>query len=292
MSLENKIEIWKTFPKVLARKNPRENRIKAKVTRLTLKSSSEYLESMASRYRRPQDTPDLVPYLVGMVDDVVFVEGKPFTYASAFNRNPELFDKENDVNKHKLLQLGIHAHVVTSDNKLVYGFKKNQGNQITGFGGFPNVATDVTYLGRDCFLHFYKAVMRKLQSELGPELSSSVKRINMLGITHVSQPGLRGCDISVLVESSANMNTFNTHFKESEQFQKPLMYVNMNPDTLPYLPIAFKDYGEISPYALATLFLVTGFKFGPDVQKNFTDSVSEASGIEIKTNERPKYLLT
>lgn len=196
-----------------------------------------------------------------------------FRYTFAYNRDKENHNRVEELNQYKLLTLSQHTHIITADGKIMFGVKINQGNQISGFSGFPNVDEDSTaYTGRRV-IDLKALTNNRLLSEIG-KLTDSIKDIHATGITYVGTPGLRGTDANYLIVLEETAANIERTFKESDQFKKDLFFVEWNPETLAQFFIERTDKGDkISRYALGASFNNIRAVFGEDEASKYLGKV-------------------
>jgi hypothetical protein len=151
-----------------------------------------------------------------------------FKYTHAFNRNPQFHGLTDELSEYRLLSLSTHCQLVTKDNKVLFGTKRNQFNQISNFSGFPNVDEDSTHAEGRRYLDIYRTMKNRLAQEIGG-LVKMYDRIQAVGITYVNTPGLRGLDSDYLVPLSETADNARKHFEESFQFEKELYVVDFEP---------------------------------------------------------------
>lgn len=67
-------------------------------------------------------------YLESIEEDknkiIVKTNIRGFRYTQAFNRNPDFYNLINDLNNYHLLSISTHCHLITKDNKILFGTKK------------------------------------------------------------------------------------------------------------------------------------------------------------------------
>lgn len=100
-----------------------------------------------------------------------------FKYVQTLAKNPFFKDSMNFATTLKMLALSSHCTVVSNDNEIVLGVKKNLGNRISGFCGytsqeyFKNNSVDVNSQIRD-----------SLKKEFG-NIKEYITSINHTGLT-------------------------------------------------------------------------------------------------------------
>lgn len=197
-----------------------------------------------------------------------------FRYTFAFNRDKANHDRMDELDRHKLLTLSQHTHIVTADGKLMFGVKSNQSNQISGFSGFPNVDEDTTSYDGRRVLDLKALTNHRLLSEIG-KLVDSVRDITATGITYVGVPGLRGTDANYLITIDETAAAIERTFKESDQFKKDLFFVDWNPRSLATFFTERTDLGNtISRYALGAGFNNIRAVFGDAEAQEYLAAVS------------------
>ncbi|MEK7845634.1 MAG: hypothetical protein AAB257_01575, partial [Nitrospinota bacterium] len=180
----------------------------------------------------------------------------------AFNRNPNFYDRTEELNQYKLLHLSTHCHLKTTDNMLLFGTKKNQSNQISGFGGFPNVEKESIKIEGESYLDIYKTLCNRLTAEIGT-LVSEIESIQAVGITYVDNPCLRGVDLDYLIELNETSDNARKQFKASAQFKRCLFTVEFKPTKIAaFIEGIYQQKREMSPYALGCIVAEIGGMYG------------------------------
>jgi hypothetical protein len=212
-----------------------------------------------------------------------------FRYAAIFNRNLEFHERIGELNKYSLLTISTHVHFVTSDNKLIFGTKKNQGNQISGFSGFPNADKDSKTIGALTYQDMY----RTLKTKLGPEAKGLMPKIDMTfptGVIYVGTPGLRGTDADYLARLEIDSENVQTLFKESHQFDKGLYLVDFKPVQLAeFIKNIHAEGKTISRYALGAMVLETGIFHSPREERRLMDVINEFANTSMIHGNQTDY---
>lgn len=216
-------------------------------------------------------------------------EERGFKYTQALNRDEILTDPSETLRKYKLLSISTHCHLVTKDNKLLFGTKKNQSNQISGFSGFPNVQEDSIEIVGKKFLKIYETMQNRLRPEIG-YLVDAICSIDATGITYVSTPGLRGLDFNYLVKIDETASNIEKRFKENWQFKKELFTVDFEPDRM--IEFAKKIHSDdkvMSRYALGCMYQETKAFFEEKDADKLLKTIREDIGVSMSTNNETDY---
>jgi hypothetical protein len=222
---------------------------------------------------------------------IVMVETntRGFKYTQAYNRNKQYQDKTEELNRYKLLSLSTHCALKTRDNKLLFGTKKNQFNQMSQFSGFPNVEEDCAKRDGILVLDVPKTIENRLKPEIG-DLTRAIGSITALGITYVNTPGLRGTDMDYLAELDATSESAQIAFQESAQFQKQLFSAQFEPEAIRKFVQEQTAQGKtISRYALGCLYLITDIYFGPREAQKFKETIQKELKESISTTNETNY---
>lgn len=295
----SEIQIWNEFGKIPINAEPSVSALKIRVYEDAMPLPDELEKKVDQNWqialvKNPNAKDNPILFLkapIATQDGAALVETdvRGFRYTQAFNRNPEFQEMTDALNAYKLLSISTHAHLLTNDNKLLFGTKKNQFNQISGFSGFPNAAED-TVTGPDGSkrLAIYATILNRLTAEMG-YLTHAVKDMDALGVVYVDTPGLRGLDTDYLIKLDESASKAAERFRESFQFDKQLHVVDFHPDKI----IGFiKDiHGQgkkMSKYALGCEYLVMKSSFGEKEADKLLDAV-RSLGISISTKNETGY---
>ncbi len=211
-----------------------------------------------------------------------------FNYTYAFNRDKNLYHLVDELNKNKLLSISTHVHLLTKDNKLLFGTKKNQFNQISGFSGFPNVDEDSDIVNGERVLDVYKTIVNRLRPEIG-YLVDSIDSIIPLGITYVNTLGLRGTDNDFLVKIDEMSYKAKKRFEENSQFKKELHSVDFEPKKVNEFLLWANSNGRVmSRYAMGCVYQEVMNQFGKKEGKK-TFEIIQQTGATIAKNNQTKY---
>lgn len=210
-----------------------------------------------------------------------------FKYTQAFNRNPDFYQLTNELNQYKLLSISTHCHLITKDKKILFGTKKNQFNQISGFSGFPNAEEDSVEIKGEKYLDIYKTIKKRLYSEIG-YLVEAVDDIKAVGITYVDTPNLRGTDSDYVVKLAETYDNAKKRFKESLQFERELFIVDFEPKKIIEFIKEISKNKEMSKYALGCSYAVMKGFYGVEEANKILDTIKEL-GITIATTNKTDY---
>jgi len=249
----------------------------------------ESLEKRVSDIRRKVDLKDNpVPFLYCVETNSkkeFVVKRRPYSYSHAFNRCAENFDLEL-IKMYHLLYLSTHFHFETGDGYLVYVTKKNQMNQISGFGGFPNLNKHVLKRSEKSFVNIIGTIKDRVEHEIG-DVFDAIKKVYAIGVTYVGKPGLSGVDLNFILHSSICSIDFKRIFRESEQFNREIFFVKPC-DLSAFVIDVFKNGREISPFALGCMYLLQYyFGFSPE---DFLKKIEDGVGISIGIGDEIGYL--
>jgi hypothetical protein len=218
----------------------------------------------------------------------VDVTVRGFRYTQAFNRTAEFQDDVEELNEHKLLTLSTHVHLLTKDGKLLFGRKRNQYGQISGFSGFPQVASDSVQLGSESYLDLRKTITNRLKPEIGM-LTDAISGISALGVTYVNAPLLRGTDADYLVHLDETAANAQKLFSASKQFDKELFVVDFEPLKIrEFINDVYANGQKFSHYALGCEYLVAKAAFGEDEAASYVKNLDE-QGINLRMRSDPEY---
>ncbi len=207
-----------------------------------------------------------------------------FRYTQAFNRTKEFHNRTEELSTYRLLSFSTHSHLITKDGNILFGTKKNQFNQISGFGGFPNVAEDAD----GGFLDVYRTVKNRLKPEIG-DLVQAISNITAVGVVYVDTPALRGTDsdyVVMLDETAANVQK---RFEESYQFERKLHIVEFNPTKMcEFVKEVHQKGGVMSNYAMGCLYAETTAYFGAPETEKVLETVRSV-GVSIEPANKTAY---
>lgn len=303
---ESEIQVWNTLGPIKINENVSDThfrvRIDADAIPLPTDLQARVDENWAAvTAKSPTAKDNSVLYVTGAMaeeDGVIVVPttARNFRYTAAFNRNPIFHDEIDSLNKHKLLTISTHCHVVTRDGKLLFGTKINQFNQISGFAGFPNAAKEIVEIDGTTYLNTSEAVHSRLADELR-NLSPAVDSIEAVGMVYVGRKALRGTDVNYLVRVDETATEAQRIFRDSyqdyqkgDQFSRDLCVVDFNP--LAVGKFIEKIHGEgkaLSPYAMGCTVAVAQAYFGTEGAEQVCTAVREKAGITIATQNETEY---
>lgn len=217
------------------------------------------------------------------------VISRGYRYSHVYNRTQDFYDLFEDLKKYKLLSISTHCHIISKDNKILFGTKKNQFNQISGFSGFINVNEDSVIINEEKFLDVYKCIINRLKSEIGEsvKLISSIKAI---GMVYVNTVALRGIDLNFIVNIDDIAENIQKTFEESYQFEKKLYVVDFKPECLMSFFQEIHIQGkQMSKYALGCAYNVMNYYFGKDTSDKLLELIRKDIGISISTTNETNY---
>jgi len=237
---------------------------------------------------------NIIPYLASPVikrggSYQILTEARGFRYTQAFNRDQDFYEKWDDLKRYSLLSLSTHCHILTQDGKILFGTKRNQSNQISGFGGFPNIQEDTKIVKKIKCLDLFQTVKNRLSPEIG-KLIEYIDSISSLGITYVNTPALRGTDLDFLVRFRIKSGEFKEKFQQTNQFDRELYAVDFSPEKITNFLREIKFNGkEISKYALGALYLEIYSYHGKESAKRFLDFLRKEQKIFISSSFNIDY---
>lgn len=295
----SEIQIWSSFERPIS-KNPAKSKFKIEVYD-NAKPLPEKLEEKvnmsweANVLKNPnaKDNPTLflaTPQSNSINNGTISYRTniRGFKYTHAFNRDKSFNELTGELNEYKLLTNSTHCHILTKDNKIVFGTKKNQFDQITGFSGFPNAKEDTVVINNMRILDVYKTIVHRLKPEVG-YLVDAIDGINALGIVYVNTPGLRGTDSNYLVKVDERSSSIQKRFSESDQFKKEIMVVEFTPDALAdFYKSVFAGGRQMSKYALGCSYNVVKAYFGDKEAEKILTSIRTV-GIKVSTKNETDY---
>lgn len=231
-------------------------------------------------------------YLESIEEDknkiIVKTNIRGFRYTQAFNRNPDFYDLTKELNGYHLLSISTHCHLITNDKKILFGTKKNQFNQISGFSGFPNAEEDSVELKGKKYLDTYRTIKKRLYSEIG-YLVDAVDDIKAVGITYVDTPALRGTDSDYIVYLAETSDNAKKRFKESSQFERQLFVISFEPKKIIEFIKQISKEKELSKYALGCSYAIMKTYYGQKEATKLLQTIKDL-GITISTSNKTNYL--
>ena len=241
-----------------------------------------------------------VPFLISMSGEeekTIQAQARPFSVISAYHRNTRFYDREQEVQDHSLMHLSSLVHLVTRDNYLLFGTKSNQANQISGFGGFPNIEKESEDSEGDMYLNIQTSLEKKLSHEIGKELVKTIAHIDAVGMTYTNTLGLRGVDLDYLAELDIPADDAAQLFQESAQFKKSLYKVPFNPLSIQkfitdvyHIPGNDGNERNMSRYALGALYHAVHAHYGKDEAENVRDTITKDMHITFAQEDETGYL--
>ena len=241
-------------------------------------------------YHATYDRGEGVPEDVSQRDTVdIHLRTAGFRYQQVFNRTPKNKKLLSQANAYGVLTCSTHAHIVTSDGFLVYGTKKNQFDQISGFGGFPQVSNahydwplrdDTGEPIGDTKLDMRKAVVERLRSEIGlfADKIDSVQYVGFVFSGRIAQ-GLRGTDLDFLVSVDATSDDVVRGFEETHQHKRKLIPVKAEIECVAsFIKQMASEGKKISPYALCCMYNVAHALDGKSGAEHVANSIRETGG--------------
>ncbi|MBI4918690.1 hypothetical protein HY837_02080 [archaeon] len=219
------------------------------------------------------------------VDVALSLHVAGFKYQQVFNRTPENKKLIPKANQQNILSCSTHVHLLSKDGKLLYGTKKNQFNQLSGFGGFPQVAEN--YEEDACAqlleLKIYDAVKEGLSKEIGT-FASNISEMKYVGLVFVGRhsQGLRGTDLDFLVTLDANAQDIITNFEETNQHAKKLIPVEFDPKSMAeFVTWANSEDRNMSPYAMGCMYNVAKAFHGDKTAENIQDRANNFTELVV-----------
>ncbi len=295
MKNKSQIQIWSDFdgPKAIT-KDGLEDNYQVRVDNNTVELPENIKQDIKRSIEGKPISDNPVPYLVGIRNEKGLVtldtNVRGFSVTFAYNRDKEFHKRVEELNKYKLLTSSTHCHLITNDGKIVFGTKKNQFNQVSGFGGFPNINEDSVEANGVKLLDTHKCLENRLRPEIG-EMAEGIVEAHALGVTYVDTAGLRGTDTDFLVKVDETAKNIQTLFRESSQFEKELHIVDFNPHAIAnFMVNIHENGGAMSKYAIGCEFLVAKHFFGEKDANKYLTRINEDLGIKISTNNQTDYL--
>jgi len=211
-----------------------------------------------------------------------------FDKTHAYNRNPKFQRYTGELRNNSLLSISTHGHLITNDDKVIFGTKKNQFNQISGFSGFPNVKEDTVTIDGKTYLDVCKTIENRLRPEIG-DIVDHIETIEAVGVTYVNRPGLRGLDSNFAFYLDISADKAKELFSESFQFTKKLYAVDFNPDSLAeFYTQIFREGKQMSPYALGCSVAIANANFGDEGSRQIMDAI-ESVGLTVSRGNETTY---
>lgn len=184
-------------------------------------------------------------------EDLVF-PGK-FQYVQTLSKTKE-FQDEKFLKETNLLALSSLCLILTADNWLIFGEKKNMDNKLSGFSGYMN-KKDV----KGEFIDIYNYIIRTLKVELNPK-KEHIKKIQKIGkiysphiCDHKGKQNVRGFDNIFIIGLNMTKTDLKINFRKNFQFNK-LVSIKNNPITL--LKFFKKNYKNTSSHLLGALYFL------------------------------------
>jgi len=307
------IQIWLPLDKpAYIGPSPNKNDVKVEI-RDDVLPFPQNLESTVQRVwekakkNKPKLTDNPVSFLTGIQpgdnegEHIVYVNERGYREAFVFNRDPDFHDMTDFLKHYRLLHLSTHGHIVTKPDTegrktliippvLLYGTKRNQANQVSGFSGFPNLDEDSTVVDGVRYLDMYQTILNRLCPELNlPE--EAVQNVYCVGVVYVGRKGLRGTDLDFVVEVDDSSEDVQKRFRESHQFERELHGVKFDPlSLLTYSQDLSRRDGEMSPYAMGCATAWVNAFFGRDQAEYFAREIKNINGAEITFGNSTNYL--
>ncbi|MBW2973636.1 hypothetical protein KY346_04535 [Candidatus Woesearchaeota archaeon] len=228
------------------------------------------------------------PVASGREPITAVTEERHFKYTQAFNRDEILSNPTEILRKYRLLSISTHCHLVTKDDKILFGTKKNQSNQISGFSGFPDTNEDTVEVDGKKYLKIYQTMLNRLRSEIG-YLVDAIDSINAVGITYVNIPRLRGLDFNYVVRLDEKAENVKQRFQETWQFEKELFVADFEPEKMvEFVKDIHKDK-MMSRYALGCMYLEIKAFFGEKEAEKLRKTIQEDIGVSMSTENETGY---
>ena|GEM_PF-4146992 len=215
-------------------------------------------------------------------------EERHFKYTQAFNRDEILSNPAEVLRKYRLLSISTHCHLVTKDGKILFGTKKNQADQVSGFSGFPDVDEDSVDVDGKKYLKIYQTMLNRLRAEIG-YLVDAIDSINAIGITNVNTPHLRGLDFNYVVRLDEKAANVKQRFQETWQFEKELFAVDFEPEKMVEFVKEIHKDRMMSRYALGCMYLEIKAFFGEKEAEKLLKTVQEDIGVSMSTRNETGY---
>jgi len=242
-----------------------------------------------------KDKPNMKDGTVLFVQDIAYdaenkkvlinAEKKGFSRLHFFNRREENYPRVDELVRHHMLGISTHTHLLSEDGYLLFGTKKNQFDQISGFGGFPQ-EEDYSEHSVNPYQPAIRSVKAELPSVLQPLLDDPYL-LRATGITYVDDPRLRGTDMDFLVGIKANAKDIVEAFEANAQFEKRLHRVEYSPRSVRNFLLMYEGAGKvISPYAIGAE-VATMHAFGQDA----ANMVAEGTKNEVIMHDRTEFVL-
>ena len=211
-----------------------------------------------------------------------------FRYTFAFNRTLDFNNLKDALAEYHLLINSTHCHIVTKDNKILFGTKRNQFNQISGFSGFPNVDEDSIEIKGKKYLDIYKTIQNCLRPEIG-YLVDTIDSIKAVGVVYVDTPGLRGTDSDYLIRLDETADNAQKRFEESSQFEKKLYVIDFEPKKLrDFIKVIYAEGKVMSRYALGCSYSIMKAEFGKTEADKHLRTI-KSIGATISTLNKTDY---
>ncbi len=301
-TIEKDIEIWDT-QKAVVNQDVEQSKIRAYFFNegaLNLSFEEEvFVEKEWNKFldKNPKARNNLIPYHIQYGNNTKIHEGLKdvdveltlhvtgFKYQQVFNRTAENKHLLNLANQKKILSCSTHVHLLSKDGKLLYGTKKNQFNQLSGFGGFPQVAENYKINNEEFMLELkvHDAVKQGLSKEIGT-FTNNISEMNYVGLVFVGRhnQGLRGTDLDFLVTLDANAQDIIANFEETNQHAKKLIPVEFEPKAMAeFVTWANSEDRNMSPCAMGCMYNIAKAFHGDKAGEEISERVNNVTELVV-----------
>ncbi len=227
------------------------------------------------RKSRPDATDNDAAYLVSYNSGSHGVYAEAFTagfsYNQYFNRDDKEMVDTEVANAHNFNPLASWIIAVSKDGHALFGNKKDFGNKkVSGFGGFTT-RSDL----HDGQLDMTAHITRKLEEELGLELTKAVEEISSIGLNYYPLVGPKGFDGVYIVKLDGKAKDLEKIFEGNAQFSKQMIPVKSNPKEL----VTFLNSSDWQPTRSCVGGVMTyiAARYG---EQQLANSLAQYSGAE------------
>lgn len=305
--MKDKIEVWEAFDEPLEiKEDSSQNELRVLLDEEPEQIPDEIIdETFEDRWSRLEEEGKEngeIPYLETRVEQnenayIFYMTSKRgFKLTAVMNRQEDLHDTyTQEVFRNKLLSNSTHCHLRTNDGELVFGRKKDQRDQITGFSGFTridkdNIAVDSDLEDNKKELDIFRLIKKRLEPELGEDIVDNISSMNAVGITFVNTPGLRGTDTDYVVDVDLSTQEVEDRFDPDEQFYDELLTVEFKPESMAkFITEHHGDGTEVSKYAAGCMYAEACAYKDEESAKVIAEAIRTEYDTEFSTENTTDY---
>ncbi len=292
------IQVWRALPALPVHEDSTKSQIK-----VVLNGSQVLPRHLEQKVQQAWDkrqgvlVDNLVPFLIGesasydgAMPYTLHATERGFSYAQAFGRNEQFASLVKPYVQHKLAALATHCHVITSDGDVIFGVKKNQNDEVTGFGGFPKMQDVRVTSGDNSYMDMYRATCRTIEKEV-PEIVDTINAVDCAGLVYVDGIGIRGANLALAVRVRRKTSDALHQFQESTQFHRGAEAVAFTPEALShYFRKIHANRRRISPCMLGCTYAVVNALHGKEDAEKILGAI-RTIGYTFSTKDELGYLL-